>query len=386
VSGLPLSVVRPPARRVHLVTGATGFVGGALVLELLERTDDEVVCVVRPGRGDVRARLLDGLVHAARAYGSPLELTEIAERCRAIEGDVRSDGCGIDATRVGAVDQIWHSAASLRYENRYRDEIEATNVGGTRNVLSAADRLGAAVFNYVSTAYVSGRREGWIAESPAHHGDSHNHYERSKVEAEHLVSAARGMTIRILRPSVVVGHSRTLAATAFSGFYGFVRQLVQFRGMVDRTQKGLLVKEPMRVRLDTDATIDLVPVDAVAREAVAIGLSDGSAGVYHLTHRDPPTLGLVVRTLFAMCGLHEPHFVSSADDLSWLDKQFDQRLDFYGAYMRGDRRFERRRTEAALPHAAAGRHVLYDAAQIDRLARWYLERLEQERSRLPAAR
>ena len=225
-----------------------------------------------------------------------------------------------------------------------------------------------------------------IKEAPAGDADTHNHYERSKVEAERLVAGGRRMAIRILRPSVVVGHSRTLAATAFSGFYGFVRQLVQFRGMVDRTQRGLLANKPMHVRLDTDATIDLVPVDAVAREAVTIGLSDTAAGVYHLTHRDPPTLGLVVRTLFAMCGLHEPQFVSSPDELTWLDKQFDERLDFYGAYMRGDRRFERRRTEAALPHAKATRHVVYDAAEIDRLGRWYLERLEQERSRMPAAR
>jgi nucleoside-diphosphate-sugar epimerase len=386
VHGSPLFIVPPSAGRVHLVTGATGFVGGALVLELLERTGDQVVGVVRPGRGDVRARLFEGLLHAARAYNSPLDPAEIADRCRAVEGDVLAEGCGLDLERVGPVDQVWHSAASLRYESRYREEIEATNVGGTRNVLTAAERLGVCAFNYVSTAYVSGRREGWIKEAPAGDTHTHNHYERSKVEAERLVSAARGMIVRILRPSVVVGHSRTLAATAFSGFYGFVRQLVQFRGMVDRTQKGLLANQPMRVRLDTDATIDLVAIDAVAREAVAIGSSDTTAGVYHLTHRDPPTLGLVVRTLFAMCGLHQPQFVSSPDELTWLDKQFDERLDFYGAYMRGDRRFERRRTEAALPHAKAARHVVYDAAEIDRLGRWYLERLEQERSRLPAAR
>ena len=119
--GSRLSIVRPPGGRVHLVTGATGFVGGALVLELLERTGDEVVAVVRPGRGDVRARLFEGLLHAARAYGSPLDTAEIADRCRAVEGDVLEDGCGLDAARVGPVDQLWHSAASLRYENRYRE-------------------------------------------------------------------------------------------------------------------------------------------------------------------------------------------------------------------------------------------------------------------------
>ena len=75
---------------------------------------------------------------------------------------------------------------------------------------------------------------------------------------------------------------------------------------------------------------------------------------------------------------------SLRDELSWLDAQFDERLDFYGAYMRGDRRFERRRTDDAVPSTAP--HVVYDGAEIDRVGRWYLERLEQERARLPAAR
>jgi thioester reductase-like protein len=33
---------------VHAVAGATGFVGRALVLRLLDRTDADVVCLVRP--------------------------------------------------------------------------------------------------------------------------------------------------------------------------------------------------------------------------------------------------------------------------------------------------------------------------------------------------
>jgi thioester reductase-like protein len=51
-----------------LVTGATGFVGAALVLELLEQTDAQVTCLVRarPGHAPLdrlRAQLLQAMTH-----------------------------------------------------------------------------------------------------------------------------------------------------------------------------------------------------------------------------------------------------------------------------------------------------------------------------------
>ena len=54
----------------HLVTGATGFVGGALVLELLARTDSQVACLVREDpASSPHERLETSLTHAARIYG-----------------------------------------------------------------------------------------------------------------------------------------------------------------------------------------------------------------------------------------------------------------------------------------------------------------------------
>src|SRR3954467_10603529 len=73
----------------HFVTGATGLVGSAIVLELLQRTTDDVFCLVRPGSDDVTARLRRVLGRAVESYAAPPEVQRaIAERCHAVAGDV----------------------------------------------------------------------------------------------------------------------------------------------------------------------------------------------------------------------------------------------------------------------------------------------------------
>lgn len=375
-------------QQVHLVTGATGFIGGALVTELLRRTGDRVVMLVRPsveGAGSAEARGIGAIAHAIAIYGAEVVPEELRERCRVVVGDIGAPGCGVeDAGAIGAVEQVWHCAASLRYEDRHRAEIEATNVGGTGHVLELARRVGATTFNDMSTAYVAGRRSGTIAECLVDAVECNNHYERSKVAAEKLVSGTAGMRWRILRPSVVVGHSRSFAGATTAGFYGFLRQLVQFRGMIERTQQGLLGRCPLALRVDPQAAIDLVPVDQVAEEAVRIGLSD-MAGVFHLTHPAPPRLGLVLDTMFELVGMPPPRYVERAAELDWLGSRFDDRLDFYGSYLRSDKCFERVRTAAAIgPEPVAGLH--FDAGAVAALGRPYLAALQAGRRNLPVAR
>ena len=76
--------------RVHFVSGATGFVGGALALELLRSTDDRLVCGVRGDtQGEIAARLHRSLCDSARAYGDSHLAAAITKRCTAIPFDLR---------------------------------------------------------------------------------------------------------------------------------------------------------------------------------------------------------------------------------------------------------------------------------------------------------
>jgi nucleoside-diphosphate-sugar epimerase len=368
---------------MHVVTGGTGFVGAALVLELLRETSCEIGVIVRPGKdGSPKERFRSALAAAVAAYEEDPRLLAAAEaRCRVVGGDVTRPLCDVAELDL-PIDQFWHCAASLNYENRHREEIERTNIVGTQNALALAERLGTTTFNYVSTAYVAGKRGGLIREEVSSEVATNNIYERSKIAAEELVAATTTMRTRILRPSIVIGHSRTRAATAFTGFYGFLRGVVQFKGMVARAHAGLLEKTPLRLRMDADLGINLIPIDRVVREAVRIACSD-AYGVFHLTHPTPPRTGDLIGTVFREIGLPEPVLVGNSESMGWLDEQLNRRLDFYNSYVVGTKHFDRARCDAVV---GSGDTEVMDDSAIATYARWYLEKIVRQRAALPVAR
>ncbi len=374
---------RKTSPRTHLVTGATGLVGGALILELLDNTPDQVVALVRPGKTeDAHTRLLSSLREAVAVYGRD-PATIAFDRVRGVAGDLTQPACGVDLSGGLRADMMWHSAASLRYEDRYQDQIMETNVTGTRNAIELARQAGVRVFNSISTAYVSGRREGQLLEIPRDDSAVQNHYERSKVAAEAMLQACDAFEVRVFRPSIVVGHSQTLAVTTFSGLYSFTRKMMQYRGVLERVQKGLSSRRRIRIRADAHTPLDLIPVDSVAAQAVHIGTSDSASGIYHLTQHAPPTVGDSLTAIATELGFQEPEYVSGDTELEWLDQQFDKGLDFYSSYIRSERVFDRSRTDRALGSRTDLRRRL---PPVRNLVSWYARNLEQQRRGIPVAR
>ncbi|SDP97399.1 SDR family oxidoreductase [Lentzea jiangxiensis] len=355
---------------VHLVTGATGLVGAALVLELLQRTDDEVICVTRPGRSDPGERLIARLNEAAEAYDLPLE-RDIEKRCRVLAGDVIEPLCGIDPAVAGRVHEVWHSAADLRYEDKHWEALQRTNIIGTRNVLDLAEAVGAEVVNQVSTAYVAGRRTGLVLEEAASaEVPTNNRYEDSKIAAE-LVAAEAGIPVRVMRPSIVIGHSVTKAVVGgISGLYGIQKRIHQLR----RVQR--ILGEPLKVRLraDEETLLNFVPVDLVARDAVSISLAGGGVGVFHLTHPNPLTLHPALDRVFELSGLPAPSYVSDTEGFTRVDHEFDRKITFYRSYLTGTKVFDQSVLSAVVPDSAL-RSWQFDLAELHAFAAWHCERL-----------
>ncbi|MFI9246831.1 SDR family oxidoreductase [Streptomyces sp. NPDC053086] len=361
----------------HFVTGATGFVGGAIALELLARTDVDVVCLVR-GQDDRAAtkRLHDALAHAAEVYGMEDLVPAVLERTRAVAGDMTDVDVAATAERIGTVEAVWHVAASLKYEDRHADEIQLMNVTGVHNVLALAKALGEPVFNQVSTAYVAGRRTGPQTESfPEDTAWANNVYEATKTVGEQAVRDS-GLPWRILRPSIVIGHSATRAATSFTGMYGFVSSVLRFKRSVEAELGNLLSHRRVPIISDPGIECDLVPVDFVARNAVRIGISGELGRIYHLNNSASPEVGQVIEEVFDLAGLRRPRFVDSQGMLTDVDRKLDDGIQFYASYMINGKHFDQTNTAGVCGAEASafpmGREVIRDFVQ------WYLDRIRQD--------
>lgn len=363
----------------HLITGATGFVGGAIVLELIARTDAELVCLVRPGaHRDARQRFEGTLRKAAGLYDRDFLVEDALKRCHVLPADITRPLCGVAPAELPPISDVWHAAATLEYENEREDEIMRQNVGGTSEVVQLAQASGAQAFNYVSTAYVAGTRVGLIPEElPDPDREANNAYERSKIRAELVVADAAVERIRILRPGIVIGHSQTFGATTFTGMYGFTRGLRDLERDVRERLGGFLNRRPLRMRADPTAPIGLIPVDIVARNAVTIACSDSEASVFHLTNASPPPVSDVVGAIADAVGIRKPRYVDSPREFTSIDQEVDDRLDFYRSYVESHKLFDRTNADAVTgPEAAA--EWLPDSRVSDYVG-WYLERLGSRR-------
>lgn len=230
------------------LSGATGFVGMEVLARLLlDDPEREVIALVRaPDAAAARERLA-GVLDQLGAQGE-------ASRVHAVAGDITAPGLGLSETERDAlaarISSIVHCAASVSFA-RGLEESRAINVEGTRRVLDLAGRVdGLQRLVHVSTAYVAGTHEGRFGEEDTDRGQGfRNAYEQSKLEAELLVRASP-LPATVVRPSIVVGDSRTGWTAAFNVVYYPLQAFA----------RGLTSAVPA----DPDAPVDIVPVDYVA--------------------------------------------------------------------------------------------------------------------------
>lgn len=317
--------------RTLLVTGATGFVGGALVLELLRANPRDIAfCVVRASNDDhAQRRLRDALVAGADCYGvSSTELASILSRSFAVRGDLTEDNLGLSACdrsllHEGGPLHVWHCAASLKDTEEALEEIIAHNVAGTERVLETVLAFDVAVFNHVSTAYVAGRTTGTAGEHLDRPRGFNNRYEQSKHYGEMMVidHCERANTpVRILRPAIVIGHSKTGRATGYTGFLGWILKVAA----LNELSSGALERTRLRYVGRADAEINIIPIDSVVEDCVAIDAAGPTSygRVFNLTNESAPTLRWICDITSAALGLQPIDIVDDDSDLDRLSKRF----------------------------------------------------------------
>jgi nucleoside-diphosphate-sugar epimerase len=224
-----------------VMTGASGVLGAVVAAELVGRS--ELTCLTRrrrSGLGDIRE----------------------------VVGDLTQPRLGLDArgyaSLASGTDVIVHSAALTSF-GRNGEAARAVNVEGTKRVVELAIRANARLV-HISTAFVA-RSDEFAGPQPSGMRSPVG-YLRSKIEAEAIVIAS-GLQWTIVRPSILIGDSRTGIIGKFQGWH--------------KMCEAIVFGQAPFLPAAGSCSIDCIPVDFAGRAVADLALTGGAAGEWWLT-------------------------------------------------------------------------------------------------------
>lgn len=193
-AAVPAGVTRPvrDSRTRVLVTGATGFLGKALVQRLLGKG----IAVHALARPSMRVGMLEEM-------GIPV-----------VVGDASDEAVAEQAVR--GMDAVIHCAGRMGSQGTW-EEFQRDSVESTRNMLDASREAGVKRVIYVSSLGIYGtpHNGNHITEKTPSDPfpEKRGHYSRAKIEAERAVLdfvRATGFPVTIFRPGIIYGRGRAL--------------------------------------------------------------------------------------------------------------------------------------------------------------------------------
>ncbi|SRR5579885_2301827 len=323
-----------------LVTGASGFVGSAVVRQLLDE-GAPVRVLVRAGSD---RRNLEGL------------------NVGICEGDLR-DPASLEAALKGC-HALFHVAADYRLWTPRPRDLYSSNVEGTRNILRAAGEAGVERIVYTSSVATLGlNKDGSPADenTRVHVADMIGHYKRSKFMAEEVV---REMVRTDRLPVVIVNPSTPIGPRD-----------------IKPTPTGRVIRDAARGRIPAyvDTGLNIVHVDDVAAGHL-LAFRRGRIGERYILGGENLRLKEILTRIAALTGRKPPRirldqdllmpFAYLAQGIARLTGGWEPQLTVDGLKMsRKLMFFSSRKAETELGyHARPAQEALRDAVQ------WFLDK------------
>lgn len=248
-----------------LVTGATGFIGSHVAVELL-RQGYQVRALARP---ESNRRNLAGL-NVEITQGDLLDPPSLTQALQ---------GC----------DVLFHVAAAYTFWAREPWRIRETNILGTANVLNAARDAGIRKVVYTSTESTIGIAQETGLGSEAFFADPRRlpgDYKQSKFAAEQLAlsMSGQGLPLVVVNPTTPIGP-----------------------GDVKPTPTGQIIVDCIRQQMPAyvDTGLNLIAVEDVAKGHV-LALERGRDGERYILGNENLTLREILAILEGLTGLRAP--------------------------------------------------------------------------------
>lgn len=255
------------ATDLFLVTGVTGFLGGAVVAELLAATFPGKLLLM--ARAATPEEGLERVRGSLKRFDVPAAQLESLTVENILCGDLANVGAFADDARLEGVTHVVNCAGITSFGKD--PNVWRVNVDGTLEFARLLKRAsGLKRFMHISTAMICGDKPPSVVQEDVSLTINGQHlvpYTESKAEAERrLMKEMKALPFVIVRPTIIAGHTRLGCRPSGSIFWAF--RMSHALRMTTSPLTGM---------------IDVVPVDYAARAVLHLAAARKlKHGIYHV--------------------------------------------------------------------------------------------------------
>lgn len=288
-SSMPDSVRQGPPK-VAFLTGATGFVGGFILRELLQRHVNKVYCLIRcSSEKNGIERMKKQLLHHDLCTETTWQ-QEFAPRIKVLQGDLGAPSIGLSDELLehlaDEVDVIINNGAYVNITKGY-ETMKAANIDSVLTLLKmSVSGRAPTPLHQISTGGTLPRENKTFYEDYDNSDPSHLYsgYDQTKWVAEQLIDRAtkKGIPAAVYRLGRIGGDSTSGCANENDYC------MLTIKGCL---QLGCFPK-------DFSFDLNIIPGDLAAKIIVERAMNPASVGrVYHVTNPKPKPFSHAVKTL-----------------------------------------------------------------------------------------
>jgi len=251
------------------LTGATGLVGGELLVTLSQRKEvNKIYCLIR---SKSEAEAIQRLEKVFALHNDHFDREKIVPVLGNLFDDNLTNSL-IENTTISDTDVIIHSAANTSFSRVNDDLVEKANIGGLTKILLWAKQLSQLqTFVYIGTATICGKdvkdRVVTEDESPNLNATHLVKYTYTKMRGELIIREHLPEDkILITRPSIIMGDSRPIIP----------RSPVILWAMATINHLRL-------IPVNEHAQLDMIPVNYAAEAIVNLLFANRKHSVYHIS-------------------------------------------------------------------------------------------------------
>ncbi len=315
-----------------VINGANGYVASNFIKRLLA-LGYQVVALVRAGDSETSEQKMHNSL--ARLTNNAPEKYENLQVC---DYSLLDPQFGLSPAELsdifgGEID-YFHFAASLKYDEKSREEIFTTNIDGLKNSLDAFQKYTGddSRFFFISTVYSCGKTSAVFEERFYDNEDIsafRNYYEQSKRFAENEVRKRienDGLKAHVLRLSQVVGEHRTGVVKTDYGIFDFAKRI-----------QNLAVRYPnctIRLNVNPNATQNLIPIDLVVSYLMRMVEMEEVPLIINLAAERSTTNEHIINKLNEMLPVNlKPIRKLEQSEMSAIERVISVGMSFTGAYI-----------------------------------------------------